>query len=108
MRVIDDPEAYKQSNVGASAAQTGTPSVSTSIEPSPVKSAKKVKTRSSEEEGKIVVTFPAEGSAYLDPSFVNEVTEGMLLPTDWRWLNEIGHVKTTEWSLAHTYQVCHL
>ena len=55
--------------------------MSTSVEPSPAKSAKKAKTRSSEDEGKIVVAFPVEGSAYLDPSFVNEVTEGMLLPT---------------------------
>ena len=50
-----------------SAAQTGMPPVSASVEPSLAKSAKKVKTRSSEEEGKIVVAFPAEGSAYSDP-----------------------------------------
>ena len=43
-----------------------------------------------------MVGFPAEGSTYSDPSFVNEVTEGMLLPADWRRLNEIGPVKTTE------------
>ena len=66
------------------------PPVSTSIEPSLGKSAKKVKTRSSEDEGKIVVTFPAEGSACSDPSFVNEVIEVMLLPADRRRLNEIG------------------
>ena len=106
--VVDDLEAYKQSKAVASTAQTGTPPVSASIELSPAKSAKKAKTRSSEDEGKIVVAFPAEGSAYSDPSFVNKVTEGMLLPADRRRLNEIGPVKTTEWSLAHAYQVCRL
>ena len=50
-----------------------------------------------------MVAFPAEGSAYSDPSFVNEVTEGMLLPADRRRLNKIGLVKTIEWSLAHAY-----
>ena len=79
--------------------------MSVSIEPSPAKSAKKAKTKSSEEEGKILVGFPTEGSAYSDPSFVNEVTEVMLLPADRRRLNEIGPAKTAEWSLAHAYQV---
>ena len=55
-----------------------------------------------------MVTLPAEGSAYSDPLFVKEVTEGLLLPIDWRRLNEIGPVKTMEWSLAHAYQVCRL
>ena len=82
--------------------------MSTSIEPSLARLAKKAKSRSSEDEGKIVVAFPAKGSAYSDPSFVNEVTEGLLLPTDRRRLNEIGPVKTAEWSLAHSYQVCRL
>ena len=82
--------------------------MSTSVEPSPVKSAKKVKSRSSEEEGKVVMTLPAKGSAYSDPSFVKEVTEGLLLPADQMRLNEIGPVKTTEWSLSHAYQVCRL
>ncbi|KAL5573130.1 hypothetical protein UlMin_022727 [Ulmus minor] len=95
-RVVDDPEAYKQSKAAVSATQTGTPPVSGSVEPSPAKSAKKAKTKSSEDEGKIVVGFPAEGSTYSDPSFVNKVTEGMLLPTDRRRLNKIGPVKTTE------------
>ena len=65
-----------------------------------------MKSKSSEDEGKVVVTLPAEGSAYSDPTFVNEVTEGLLLPTDQRRLSEIGPVKTVEWSLAHAYQVC--
>ncbi|KAL5550064.1 hypothetical protein UlMin_000240 [Ulmus minor] len=107
-RVVDDPEAYKQSKAAASAAQEGTNAASGSIEPSPAKSAKKAKTKSSEEEGKVLVAFPAKGSAYSDPSFVNEVTEGMLLPADRKRLTEIGPVKTTEWSLAHAYQVCRL
>ena len=59
-RVVDDPEAYKQSKAAASTAQTGTPPVSASVEPSPAKSAKKAKTRSSEDEGKIMVAFLTE------------------------------------------------
>ena len=82
--------------------------MSTSIKPSPVRSAKKAKSLSSEDEGKIMVNFPAEGSAYSDPSFVNEVTDGLLLLADQRRLNEIGPMKTTKWSLAHAYQVCRL
>ena len=104
-RVVDDPEAYRQSRAAASAAQEGTLPVSRSVEPSAAKSAKKAKTKSSEAEGKVLVGFPAEGSAYSDHSFVNEVTEGMLLPADRKRLTEIGPVKTTEWSLAHAYQV---
>ena len=107
-RVVDDPEGYKRSKAGASAAQIVTPPVSTSVEPSPVKSAKKAKSRSSEDEGKIMVTLPAEGSAYSDPSFVKEVTEGLLLSADQKRLNEIGSVKTAKWSLAHAYQVCRM
>ena len=84
------------------------PAASGSIVPSLATSAKKAKTKSSEAEGKVLVAFPVEGSAYSDPSFVNEVTEGMLLPADKRRLTEIGSVKTTEWSLAHAYQVCRL
>ena len=77
--------------------------MSGSVEPSPAKSAKKAKTKYSKDEGKLLVAFPAEGSAYSDPSFVNEVTDCMLLPADRRRLNEIGPVKTTKWSLAHAY-----
>ncbi|KAL5573252.1 hypothetical protein UlMin_022849 [Ulmus minor] len=105
-RVVDDPEAYKQSRAAASAAQEGTLPVSGSIEPTPEKSVKTAKTKSSKSEGKVLVGFPAEGSAYSDPSFVNEVTEGMLLPADRKRLTEIGPLKTTEWSLTHAYQVC--
>ena len=82
--------------------------MSISVEPSLVKSAKKAKSWSFEDEGKVMVTLPAEGSAYSDPSFVKEVTEGLLLPADQMRLNEIGPVKTAEWSLAHAYQVCRL
>ena len=82
--------------------------VSTSVEPSLAKSSKKVKSQSFEDEGKVMVTLPTEESAYSDPSFVKEVTEGLLLPTDQKRLNEIGPMKTVEWSLAHAYQVCRL
>ena len=82
--------------------------MSISVESSPAKSAKKVKSRSFEDEGNILVTLPTEGSAYSDPSFVKEVTVGLLLPADWKRLNEIRPVKNVEWNLAHAYQVCHL
>ena len=79
--------------------------MSTSVEPSPTKSTKKVKSRSSEDEGNVVVTLPTKGSAYSDPSFVKDVTEGLLLLADRKRLNEIGFVKTAEWSLTHAYLV---
>ncbi|KAL5544751.1 hypothetical protein UlMin_008535 [Ulmus minor] len=94
-RVVNNPEAYKQSKAATSATQIGMPPVSGSVEPSLAKSAKKAKTKSSKDEGKLLVAFPAEGFAYSDPSFVNEVTDCMLLPRDRRRLNEIGPVKTT-------------
>ena len=50
------------------------------------------------------MTLPAKGSAYSDPSFVKDVTEGLLLPADRKRLSEIGPVKSAEWSLAHTYK----
>ena len=53
----------------------------------------------------MVVTLPAKGFVYSDPSFVKDVTEGFLLPADRKRLNEIGPVKTAEWSLAHAYRV---
>ena len=53
----------------------------------------------------MVVTLLAKGSTYSDPSFVKDVTEGLILPADRKRLNEIGPVKTTEWSLAHAYQL---
>ena len=64
--------------------------MSGSVVPSPARSAKKAKSKSFDNEGKLPVAFPAEGSAYSDPSFVNEVTECMLLPADRRRLTEIG------------------
>ena len=48
--------------------------MSVSVEPSPAKLAKKAKSQSSEDEGKVMVTLPVEGSTYSDPSFVKEVT----------------------------------
>ena len=51
------------SEKAASAAQEGTLPVSKSVEPFVAKSAKKAKTKSSEAEGKVLVGFPAEGSA---------------------------------------------
>ena len=53
----------------------------------------------------VVVTLLAKGSAYSNPSFVKDVTKGLLLPANQKRLNEIGPVKTAKWSLAHAYQV---
>ena len=36
---------------------------------------------------------------------MKDVTEGLLLPVDRKSLNEIGLMKSTEWSMAHAYQV---
>ena len=74
--------------------QAGTPPVSASVEPTPAKSTKKARSKSSKGEGVLTVTLPAEGSAYSDPSFVKEVTEALLLPADRKRLNKIGHVQS--------------
>ena len=52
-----------------------------------------------------VVALPVDGSAYSDPSFVKDVTKGLLLPANRKRLNEIGLVKSAEWSMAHAYRV---
>ena len=51
------------------------------------------------------MALPIDGSAYSDPSFVKELTEGLLLLADRKRLNEIRPVKSVEWSMAHAYQV---
>ena len=43
-----------------------------------------------------VVTLLVDGSMYSDPSFVKDVTEGLLPPADRKRLNEIGPVKSAE------------
>ena len=50
-RVMDDLEGYRQNKAEAAGTQTGTALVSTCIEPSLAKSAKKAKSRSSEDGG---------------------------------------------------------
>ena len=72
------------------ATQAGTPPASVSIEPSSAKSAKKARSKSSESEGTLTVTLPADGSAYSDPPFVKDVSELLLLPADLKRLNDIG------------------
>ena len=79
--------------------------MSTSVEPSPAKSAKKARAKSSEDEGVQVVALPIDESAYSDPLFVKDVTEGLLLQADRKRLNEIGPVNSAKWSMAHAYQV---
>ena len=53
----------------------------------------------------MTVPLPTDGSVYSNPSFVKDVTEALLLSTDRKRLNEIGPVRSAEWSLAHAYQV---
>ena len=67
-----------------------------SVDPSLSKSAKKARSKLSEGEGLMTVTLPAKGSVYLDPSFMKDVTEALLLPADRKRLNEIGPVKSAE------------
>ena len=53
----------------------------------------------------MAVPMTSDGSSYSDPSFVKDATEALLLPADRKRLAEIGPVQSTEWSLAHAYQV---
>ncbi|KAL5583527.1 hypothetical protein UlMin_015969 [Ulmus minor] len=101
-RVVDDPEGYKQSK--AEAASVAAAGARVSPDPSSAKSAKRAKSKSSEGEGTLTVSLPADGSAYSDPSFVRELSETLLLPTDRKRLVDIGPVQSVEWSMAHLYQ----
>ncbi|KAL5552582.1 hypothetical protein UlMin_039983 [Ulmus minor] len=102
-RVVDDPEAYKQSKTEAASAAVGKSHSTGSAEPSPAK-AKKAKGKSSEGGDSVVVPMPSDGSVYSDLSFVKDATEALLLPTDQKRLSEIGPVQSAEWSCAHAYQ----
>ena len=104
-RVVDDPEAHKQSRAEVVSTLVGKSQGAASAEPSPVKSAKKAKGKSFEGEDSVVVPMPSDGSAYSDPSFVKEATKALLLPVDRKRLAEIGPVQSAEWSCAHAYQV---
>ena len=104
-RVVDNPEAYKQSRTEAVSTLVGKSQGAASAEPSPVKSAKKAKGKSSEGGDSVVVPMPSDGSVYSDPSFVKEVIEALLLPADRKRLAEIGLVQSAEWSCVHAYQV---
>ena len=70
-----------------------------------MKSAKKVKGKSSEGGDSVVVPMPSDGSAYSNPSFVKEAIEALLLLADQKRLAKIGPVQSAEWSCAHAYQV---
>ena len=69
-RVVDDPEAYKQSRAEALSTLAGKSQGAASAEPSPVKSAKKAKGKSSEGKDFMVVPMPSDGSAYSTLEFV--------------------------------------
>ena len=106
MRVVDDPVAYKLSKAEAASApsetQAGTPLASASTEPSSAKTARK-RSKSSESNGTVMVTLPADGFVYLDPSFFRVVADTLLLPADHKRLTDIGLVESVEWNMAHLY-----
>ena len=82
--------------------------MSVSVELSPAKATKKVRSKSFEGEGTLTVTIPADGFAYFDLSFFKDMSESLLLPTNRKRLNDIGPVQSAEWSLAHAYKVSYL
>ena len=95
-RVVDDPEVYKQSRAEAVSTQVGKSQGAVSTEPSPVKSSKKAKGKSSEGGDSVVMPMPSDGSAYSDPSFVKDAIEALLLLVDQKRLTEIGPVQSAE------------
>ena len=54
-----------------------TPNVS-----SPTKSSRRTRSKSSESKGTVMVSLPADGSTYLDSSFVRDVANTLLLLAD--------------------------
>ena len=105
---MDDPEGYKQSKVevaSALATQTGVLLSSLSLDLSSAKSAKRAQSKSFEGKGTLTVSLPVAGSAYSDPSFVKELSETFLLPTDRKRLADIGPIQSVKWRVAHIYQV---
>ena len=97
--VMNDPEGYKQSKAEAASApttQTGVLPASLSSNPSPAKSTKRAKSKSSEGKGTLTVSLPAARSAYSDPSFVIELSKTLLLPVDCKRLADIGLVQSVE------------
>ena len=93
---MEDPEGYKQSKAEATSAPTARVLASLSPDPSLAKSAKNSKSKSSEGEGALTISFPAAGSAYSDPSFVKKLSETLLLPTNHKRLANIGLVQSVE------------
>ena len=102
-RVMDDPEAYKQSKTEAASAPVGKSQSVASAESSQVKSTKKAKGKSSEGGDSVVVPMPSDESTYSYLSFVKDATKALLLPVDRKRLSEIGPVQSAEWSCAHAY-----
>ena len=103
--VVDDPKGYRQSKVEAASVIAAGAHTTLSPDPSPTKSTKRVKSKSSEGEGTLTISLPVDRSAYSDPSFVKELFETLLLPTDRKRLADIGPVQSIEWSMAYLYQV---
>ena len=106
--VVDDPEGYKLSKAKATfalATGAGTLLASVSLDQSPAKFTKRANSKSSELEWTLTISLLADGFAYSDPSFVKELSETLLLPTDRKRLADIGPVQSVEWSMAHIYQV---
>ena len=79
----------------------GTPPASAYVDPSP----RKTRSKSTESEGMLIMSFPVDGPAYLNLSFVKDENEALLLLPDRKRLTKIGPVQSVECSLAHLYQV---
>ena len=92
--VVDDRPAMNLSTAEASVVPAttpiGTPPTGASKELSPTKSSRRTKSRSSEIKGIVNVSFPADGSAYLDPYFVKDVTNALFLPIDHKRACPVG------------------
>jgi len=70
-----------------------------------MKSTKNAKGKSLEGGDTVVVLMTSNRFVYLDPSFVKDATDALLLPADRKRLVEIGPVQSADWSLAYAYQV---
>ena len=85
-RVMDDQAVAKMSTAEAasslSMAPARTPPAFVSADSSSARYLRKTRSKSTKSEGMLTVSLPADGSTYLDPSFVKEVSEALLLPAD--------------------------
>ena len=107
--VVDDYLAMKSSMTNPSivlaVTPTGTPLAGALAKSSLALSSRSARSKSSESERMLNFSLSSDESAYLDPSFVKEVIDVLLLPADHKTLTSIGPIQSAERSLAHIYQV---